>query len=258
MASSEILLIAVGSGLMALYGPKFDLLVIVCVVLLARFRGKVQALIAAATFSLVGLGAIATGHGFPQEFTRNGQFAAAISAIWCCALVALSSKPDRTSAHSSTSPFEVRLDELSKYVWSRNAEGTIEYVSPDGCEYLGISLNDVGDFTRYIHPEDVDVRQSAMNRAKLTGEPQQFRARYLSGIGEYHWFATLLHSQKDNRNRVIRYFGLQWNIDEEKKREGEMRARDGVWGTLLKIFPGWMWVARPDGTPEFVSQGALE
>ena len=37
-----------------------------------------------------------------------------------------------------------------------------------------------------------------------------------------------------------------------------MRARDDVWGTLLKIFPGWMWVARPDGTPEFVSKGALE
>src|SRR6266436_8867343 len=66
MASSEIRLIAVGSGLLALYGPKFDLFVIVCVVLLARFRGRVQALIAATTFSLVGLGAIATGHRFPQ------------------------------------------------------------------------------------------------------------------------------------------------------------------------------------------------
>lgn len=258
MASSEILLIAVGSGLLALYGPKFDLLVIVCVVLLARFRGRVQALIAATTFSLVGLGAIATGHRFPQEFTRNGQFAAAISAMWCCALFAVSSKSDRTSAHSSTNPFEVRLDELSKYVWSRNADGTIEYVSPDGCEYLGISSNDIEDFARYIHPEDVDFRQSAMNRAKHTGEPQQFRARYLSGTGEYHWFATLLHTQKDSRNRVIRYFGLQWNVDEKKKKEDEMRARDDVWGTFLKIFPGWMWVARPDGTPEFVSQGALE
>jgi signal transduction histidine kinase len=37
MASSEILLIAVGSELLALYGPKFDLFVIVCVVLLADF-----------------------------------------------------------------------------------------------------------------------------------------------------------------------------------------------------------------------------
>jgi PAS domain-containing protein len=228
MASSEIILIAVGSGLLTLCGPKFDLLVIACVVLLARFRGKVQALIAATAFSLVGLGAMATGYRFPQEFTRNGQFAAAITAIWCCALFALSSRSDRTSAHGSTNPFEVRLDELSKYVWSRNADGAIEFVSPDGCEYLGVSPRDIQDVTRYIHPEDVDVRQSARNRAKQTGESQRFRARYLSRTGEYRWFATLLHTQRDSRNRVIRYFGLHWNVDEEKKREDEMRARDGV------------------------------
>jgi PAS domain S-box-containing protein len=258
MASSEILLIAVGSGLSALYGPKFGLLAIVCVVLLARFRGRVQALIAATTFSLVGLVAFATVHRFPQEFTTNGQFAAAIGAIWCCALFAVSSRSYRTSAHSSTNPFEVRLDELSKYVWSRNADGTIEYLSPDGCEYLGVSPNDVVDLTRFIHPEDIDFRRSAMDRAKQTGEPQQFRARYLSTTGEYHWFATLLHTQKDSKSKVIRYFGLQWDIDEEKRKQDEMRARDDVWGTLLKIFPGWMWVARPDGSPEFVSQAALE
>jgi PAS domain S-box-containing protein len=258
MASNGILLIAVGSGLLALCGPKCNLLAIVCVVLLARFRGRAQALIAATAFSLVGLGAIAAGHRFPQEFTRSGQLAAAISAIWSCALFALSANADRASSRSPNSPFGIRVDQLSKYVWSRNADGTIEYVSPDGCEYLGVSPNDIGDFTRYIHPEDVDFRQSAMNRAKQTGEPQQFRARYLSATGEYHWFSTLLHIQKDSKNRVIRYFGLQWNIDEEKLKEDGMRARDDVWETLLKIFPGWMWIARPDGTPEFLSQAALE
>ena len=137
MDSSEILLIAVGSGLSALYRPKFGLLAIVCVgllaivcvVLLARFRGRVQALIAATTFSLVGLVAIATVHRFSQVFTTNGQFAVVIGAICCCALFAVSSTSDRTSTHSSTNPFEVRLDELSKYVWSRNADGTIEYLS---------------------------------------------------------------------------------------------------------------------------------
>ena len=232
MDSSEILLIAVGSGHSALYRPKFGLLAIVCVglfaivcvVLLARFRGRVQALIAATTFSLVGLVAIATVHRFSQEFTTSGQFAAAIGAICCCGLFAVSSRSDRTSTHSSTNPFGVRLDELSKYVWSRNADGTMEYLSPDGCEYMGISPNEVGDFARYINPADVDFRHSAMDRAKQTGEPQQFRARYLSTTGEYHWFATLLHTQKDSKSKVIRYYGLQWNIDKEKKKEDEMRV----------------------------------
>jgi PAS domain S-box-containing protein len=258
MASSEMFLIAVGNGLLASHSPRFDFLAIVCVLLLARFRGRTQALIGTSAFSLFGLWSIGIGHRFPEEFTGNGQFLAALGAIWCCAFLASSSRSDRAAAHSLTNPFEVRLDELSKYVWSRNADGTIEYVSPDACEYLGVSPNDVVDFTRYIHPEDVDSRQSAMDRAKQTGEPQQFRARYLSVSGEYYWFATLLHTQKDSKSKVIGYFGLQWNIDEEKRREDEMRARDDVWGTVLKIFPGWVWVARPDGSIESASDGAQE
>jgi len=258
MALSELLLIAAGGGLLALCSPKSYLPAIVCIVLLARFRGRVQAVIAATAFSLAGLAAIAAGHRFPQEFARDGKFAAVMGAIWCCALFALSARSHRAFSRRPNSPFEIRLDELTRYVWSRHPDGSIEYVSPDGCEYLGISADDIGDFTRTLDPEDVDVRQGAMNRAKQTGEPQQFRARYLSATGEHHWFATLLLVQKDNRNNVIRYFGLLWNIDEEKRKEDEMRARDDVWGTLLKIFPGWMWVARPDGTPEFLSQGALE
>jgi PAS domain-containing protein len=258
MASSEILLIAAGSWFLALRGPKCDLLAIVCVVLLARFRGRVQALIAASAFSLAGLGAIAAEYRFHQGFTGNGQLAVAVSAIWCCAFFTLSSKSNRGSARSSNNPFEICLDELTRYVWSRHADGSVEYVSPDGCEYLGVAPRDIQDFTRYIHPEDVDTRQRAMERVKWTGEPQQFRARYLAATGEYHWFATLLHEQKDRNNKVIRYFGLQWNIDDEKRKEDEMRARDDVWGTVLKIFPGWVWVSRPDGRLEFASEGARQ
>jgi PAS domain-containing protein len=51
---------------------------------------------------------------------------------------------------------------------------------------------------------------------------------------------------------------LQWNIDDEKRKEDEMRARDNVWGSVLKIFPGWVWASRPDGKLEFASDGARE
>ena len=155
-------------------------------------------------------------------------------------------------------PFHVRLDELSKYVWSRSAGGTMEYVSPAYCEYLGLSIEQMQDIAVLIHPEDLPVRESAMKRLETTGESQQFEARYPSAAGDYQWFTTLLHIQRDSSNNVIRFFGLLWNIDEQKRREEETRARDKVWETALKIFPGWIWFARPDGTPESVSQGALE
>jgi len=170
----------------------------------------------------------------------------------------MSFQADASPNLESKIPFHVPLDELSKYVWSRTAEGTMEYVSPACCKYLGLSVEGMQDFAGLIHPEDIRVCESAMRTAEATSEPQQFQARYRSAAGEYQWFTTLLHSQRDSSNSVARYFGLLWNINEQKRREEETRARDKVWETVLKFFPGWMWVARPDGTPEFVSQGALE
>jgi PAS domain-containing protein len=227
MASSEILLIALGSGFLALCGPKCDLLAIAGAVLLAGFLGRVQALIAASAFSLVVLGVIATGHRFPQEFTRNGQFAAAISAIWRCAIFALSSKSNRGSDRSSNNPFEIRLDELTKYVWFRHADGTVEYVSPDACEYLGVAPRDIQDFARYIHPEDVETRQRAMERAKRTGEPQQFRARYLAAI----------HTARPDG--YLDFFNRTW--------------LDFV-GQPLKSLVGWKWTSWIH--PEDINAGA--
>jgi hypothetical protein len=62
IASSEILLMAAGAGLLALCSPKFDLLAIVAVVALGRFRGRVQALNAASNLRAIGIAAAAAGH----------------------------------------------------------------------------------------------------------------------------------------------------------------------------------------------------
>src|ERR1700732_2386388 len=37
-----------------------------------------------------------------------------------------------------------------------------------------------------------------------------------------------------------------------------MRSRDNAWGSVLKIFPGWVWVSLPSGEREFASEGARE
>ncbi len=42
------------------------------------------------------------------------------------------------------------------------------------------------------------------------------------------------------------------------EREDAVHDRDKVWDAVLKIFPGWMWVSRADGTPVSLSQGAYE
>jgi hypothetical protein len=47
-------------------------------------------------------------------------------------------------------------------------------------------------------------------------------------------------------------------LDSGSKPAETATAGDNVWESLLKLFPGWMWIARPDGTLEFVSRSGLE
>jgi PAS domain S-box-containing protein len=178
--------------------------------------------------------------------------------------------PAKATANlESKVPFQVPLDELSKYVWSRTAEGTMEYVSPACCDYLGLSIEEVQDFDGLIHPEDIPVRESAMRRAEATSEPQQFQARYRSAAGEYQWFTTFLHSQRDSSNNVIRYFGLLWNIDEQKRErwvsinwdiEERKRAEQQIRDQLTQLnllgerFPGFLWKALPDGRVTYINR----
>ena len=137
---SEAALIAAGGGLAAWYSPQLDLPAIVGVVLLARFRGRVQSLIGAFSFSLLVLVSAIVSPRFAHSHTGLVQLLAAICAIWFCA-----------------------------------------------------------------------------------------------------YFAS----------------GTKANANPPLKWENPLRAQVNVWETVLTIFPGWMWLARPDGTPEFASPAAL-
>ena len=258
MASSQLLLIAAGSGSLAWLGPEFDVLALLVILILAKFGGRTQSMIGAALFTLFAVAFSQGGIQLSQAGRKPLQLIIAVASVWICAFFASERRRDAGHRSVRKSPIDVSLDKLSKYVWSRTADGNLEYVSEACCEFVGMSQAEMNDHARVIHPDDVGVRDAAMEQARATGEPQEFQARYRAASGEYQWFATLLHNQRDSRNQVIRYFGLQWNIDQQKRKEQEMRHRDNIWETASKILPGWIWVARPDGASEYTSARALE
>jgi hypothetical protein len=79
---------AADGGLLAWRSPKLDLLAIVAIVALGRFRVRVQALIAASNPSAIGIAAAAAGHPVLHGFMGAVQFGASICAIWPCAFMA--------------------------------------------------------------------------------------------------------------------------------------------------------------------------
>ena len=256
MASSEHLLLVAGSGFIARLGPQLDVMALLVVVILARFRGRAQAFIAAAIYTLLAV-VIQQGGGQFRLFSREPlQLTIAIASVSLCAFFASGRRREVDHSHDPKSSFEVPLDKLSTYVWSYSVDGRLEYVSEACCEFLGASRNQMDDPGRFMHPDDVVFRDTAMERARATAEPQEFQARYRAASGGYRWFAALLYSQRDAGNRIIRYFGLQWDIDERKKAEEQLRERGELFRKIADGVPACICIMAPDGCMVYANKFA--
>lgn len=87
MASSELILIVACSGFVAWLGPRFDVLAILVIVILARFRGRMRSMIWAGGYTLFTL--VLTNGAGQFNGTDHGQWelATSIISVWLCAFV---------------------------------------------------------------------------------------------------------------------------------------------------------------------------
>ena len=253
---SEGLATSTSSFLSAWFIALFFLIAIAAVLLLARFRGRVQALAGAFACTVLALVLAAMTPPAAHVSPDLSPSLVAIGAVWLCALLALP---------RSQRLFDVHPEELSDHAWSCTADGTLEHASPPCRAYLGLAPGETCKFMDIVHPGDIRICEHAMERAKATAKSRQFKARYRSASGQYRWFVTLLCSQRDRSDRVIRYIGLQWNMEtctsgEDVIGAGEsnyvqelVRDRQTQLNLMSERFPGFLWKALPDGRITYIN-----
>ena len=253
---SEGLATSTSSFLSAWFTALLFLIAIAAVLLLARFRGRKQALAGAFASTALALVLAAIIPPVAHAGSDLSPLLVAMGAVWLCALLALP---------RSQRPFDVHPEELSDHAWSCAADGTLEHASPQCRAYLGLAPGETRKFMDSVHPGDIRICENAMDRTKATGKSQQFKARYRSAVGQYQWFVTLLCSQRDRSDQVIRYIGLQWSMEtctfgEDVIGAGDsncfqelVRDRQTQLNLLSERFPGFLWKALPDGRITYIN-----
>lgn len=154
-------LIAAGV-LAARYSPQLDPLAIACAVLLARFRGRGQALSGAIAFSLVMLASAIGRPGFVHSPAGLVQHAAVMWALWICTFSVLSAKQEATSAEESEKRIHTgdgvwdavkkivpgwvwaaRRDErFPGFLWKALPDGKVTYINRYCEDYLGLTAEE--------------------------------------------------------------------------------------------------------------------
>ena len=126
------------------------------------------------------------------------------------------------------------VDMIPSHVWRLTPDGEPAFFNKRMVEYLGV---DVGGMAKtgvtrlevllgFVHPEDATEFKDALNRSIQTGGPFSLRYRLRRSDGAYRWMSTRAEPLRDGSGRILQWFGLCHDIDDQMRLYSELEERE--------------------------------
>ncbi|AFZ59490.1 PAS domain S-box protein [Anabaena cylindrica FACHB-243] len=114
-------------------------------------------------------------------------------------------------------------DAIPQLVWIANTEGEYVHVNQQWLEYTGERIEEVRGFgwTRYVHPDDLQITMQALLGGMQTGEPYECEKRLRRYDGVYRWHLVRGVPIKNELGQVVKWFGTSTDIEDRKQLEVE-------------------------------------
>jgi formate hydrogenlyase transcriptional activator len=121
------------------------------------------------------------------------------------------------------------IDQMPTLAWSCRPDGSAEFVNQRWLDYTGLSMEEaVGwGWQATIHPEDLGKTMETWLRIVASEEPGKDEARLRRFDGEYRWFLFRAVPVRDERGKVIRWYGTNTDIEDRKRTEEKLRQSEG-------------------------------
>ena len=116
--------------------------------------------------------------------------------------------------------FQFLADSIPQIVWTSNPDGSFNYYNKHWFEYTGLSLEETIEhgWKPVLHPDDIEQEDKLWKDALLTGKPFQSEIRFKRAAdGVYKWHVARALAMKDDRGKIMKWFGSCTDIDEYKR-----------------------------------------
>jgi PAS domain S-box-containing protein len=241
---------------------------------LSLFAGEPSALlvaIAAVCISIgwkAGLAAVGAGGVLaaaillsPAYEAENGTvrfaiFVAAAMGLW------LIVKIFRTVSFYDRQSAGPNLADIPGLSWSADPDGRLRFVNPAALDYVGVTADEMRrimeaddhSWAQFIHPEDVETSMARWRHSMKTGEPLNDERRVRRHDGTYRWFRGIGVASRDDRGRIIGWFGHTEDIDDRRKAEAALRQSERELKLLVDTVPTMIWLMTPAGLPYYFNK----
>ncbi len=131
----------------------------------------------------------------------------------------------RASAEASEQRYRFLAESIPQQVWTSWPDGRLDYVASNGVAYFGIPADELlaDGWHQVIHPDDLSAAQQRWMNALRTGEEYEIEFRLRRADGAYRWHLARALPQRDADGTIIKWFGTNTDIDEQKRSQESVR-----------------------------------
>ena len=141
------------------------------------------------------------------------------------------------------------IDSIPVQIWSGPSDGTLDFCNARWRDELGLNLEKIqGDgWQEILHPHDRDRVLKSWHESVTKGTPYKQQERHRMANGEYRWFLCRGVPLRDEPENIVRWFGTNTDIDEQKQAEDALRKGEQRWRAVFDNSSVGITLANRDG-----------
>jgi PAS domain S-box-containing protein len=169
-------------------------------------------------------------------------------------------KQAEEALHSSERNLAAIINTIPTGAWTTRPDGYRDFINQVWLDYAGMTAEQAQGWgwAEAIHPDDRQKLVNVWQSSLASGTPVDTETRIRRFDGSYRWFLTRANPLRDESGKILKWYGTNIDIEDRKRAEEALRARELDARSLLDNMPGFLGRHSPDGTPEIVNRPFLQ
>lgn len=157
---------------------------------------------------------------------------------WCVLQIDIEDRKRAENAlRTSERNLNLIINTIPALVWAARPDGSAEFFNQHYLDYVGLSSEAAQDWgwTAAVHPDDLSGLASAWQSIRSSREAGEKEARLRRFDGAYRWFLFRANPLRDEYGNVVRWFGLNTDIQDRKRAEEELRETQAKFAHMTRV-----------------------
>ncbi len=151
------------------------------------------------------------------------------------------------------------VDSVPAMIAVANAQGASEYLNKRALDYLDTTPEEFGERPMTtVHPEDQELLRNEWLRCNALGAPMDLdhRVRRLDGV--YRWVHVRGEPLLDDRGRIVRWYYVFTDIDDQRRAEEALRKSEHHLELLVETIPALVARTTAEGKLDYVNRRVVD